>query len=61
MDSITTWMNVKANVYNERRVPGSEKLSALDLSVYRSSEFVKVDNERAYCLVGDAAFGMPGG
>lgn len=63
-------MNVKAHLHKERRVPGSEKLTALDLTVYRSSQYVKFvdspsssnDNKlpkKAFCIVGDAAFGVP--
>ena len=61
MESIKIWMNVKAQLYSERRVPGSEKLTALDLAVYRAREFVTISRgqSRAFCLVGDSAFGVP--
>lgn len=66
MASIKIWMNVKSHLRNERRVPGSEKLTALDLQVYRAAVFSKIENfesvpggETGVFMVGDAAFGVP--
>ena len=65
MHSITTWLNVKALHLGEVRVPGSEKVTPLKLSVYRSAEFCfnamipGIDRPLPTYLVGDAAFGVP--
>lgn len=69
MESITIWMNAKSTFVEEKRIPGSEKLNSLNLSVYCSSEVAKVFEEERmdnrsktkafYFLVGDAAFGVP--
>ena len=38
VESITIWLNAKAILVGEQRVPGSEKISALKLSTYCSAE-----------------------
>jgi len=52
-------MNAKKILLGEERVPGSEKITALNLSVYCSAEVATIEDGRAYFLVGDAAFGVP--
>lgn len=62
--AINIWLNAKERFNGEKRIPGSEKLTALKLSAYRSRKFhgrymrhngAPVD----VFLVGDAAFGVP--
>ena len=59
LESITIWMNAKSLLVGEKRVPGSEKISALNLSVYRSSKVALTKGDTCYFLVGDSAFGVP--
>jgi len=61
LEAITLWLNVRKHCTNEERVDGSEKISALHLDVYQSDNVTHDDKEhnRAYFLVGDAAFGVP--
>lgn len=42
----------------EVRVANSEKITAIPLGTYSASSFVKTA-DKIYCLVGDAAFGVP--
>ncbi|MAE21292.1 MAG: hypothetical protein CMK92_02575 [Pseudomonas sp.] len=60
-ESVTVWMNAKAMITSERRVRGSEKITALCLNVYAAKSFHRHDHERDIdvFLVGDAAFGVP--
>ena len=63
--SLTIWFNAKSQLCGEKRVPGSEKITALNLSVYCSKYLAAPHLEfsdkvpRHYFLVGDAAFGVP--
>lgn len=59
VESITIWLNAKAILVGEQRVPGSEKISALKLSTYCSAEVNCKKDGVSYFLVGDAAFGVP--
>jgi hypothetical protein len=61
LESITIWVNAKKVLKDEKRVPGSEKLSSLNLSVYQSKEFGYFDSSKnkTFFLVGDSAFGVP--
>jgi len=60
-ESIKIWMNMKAVIYGEKRVEGSEKVLPIRLQAYNSSSFVKSfpEENRSFALVGDAAFGVP--
>lgn len=58
MDKIRLWLNLKANK-GEKRVKDSEQITATRLGFYASKEVVKEENGVTYCLVGDAAFGVP--
>ncbi len=58
-ENITTWLNVKEEVLKEKRVAGSEKITVTRLSIYASKTFVKQEGDATWCLVGDAAFGVP--
>lgn len=57
---IRTWFNLR-DKNGETRVPESEKITVTRLGIYSSRKYVKVDpnNGVTYCLVGDAAFGVP--
>jgi hypothetical protein len=59
VESITMWMNAKQKFANEQRVPGSEKITALNLSVYLASHVTLSTDKTHYFLVGDSAFGVP--
>lgn len=52
-------LNARTKKLKEVRVLCSEKVTALPLETYSSSSFVKKVAEKIYCLVGDAAFGVP--
>lgn len=58
-ENIMTWLNVKEEVLKEQRVVDSEKITVTRLSIYASKTFVKQDGNATWCLVGDAAFGVP--
>ncbi|MBS0629158.1 MAG: hypothetical protein JSS30_02905 [Verrucomicrobia bacterium] len=49
----------RAKKFHETRVLGSEKVTAIPLETYSSNSFVKRIADKIYCLVGDAAFGVP--
>jgi|GEM_PF-1895880 len=57
-NSIRPWLALRAS-NGEKRVPGSEKITAVDLNVYQSEHFVHLDNNVRYVLIGDAAMGVP--
>lgn len=59
--NIELWLKAKEVVVGEQRIQGSEKITATQLAIYSSKHFVKHDrkNKVTYCLVGDAAFGVP--
>ena len=59
LESIKIWLNAKKVLKNESRVPGSEKLSSLNLSVYQAKNVGIYDKNKAFFLVGDSAFGVP--
>jgi len=59
VESITIWMNVKTYAVGEKRVPGSENITAAHLSIYRAKEVAIQRDGYTYYLVGDAAFGVP--
>jgi 2-polyprenyl-6-methoxyphenol hydroxylase-like FAD-dependent oxidoreductase len=56
--NIHLWMNIKAQM-GEVRVPDSEKITVTRLGIYSSKKVVKEEEEVTWCLVGDAAFGVP--
>ncbi|HSX04566.1 MAG TPA: hypothetical protein VLG76_07555 [Rhabdochlamydiaceae bacterium] len=58
-ERIWTWLNFKAGIAHEQRVPGSEKITTTRLGYYASKHVVKRVNNVAFCLVGDAALGVP--
>lgn len=59
MKTVKERLALRAKLLNEVRVQNSEKVSAIPLETYSSSSFVKKEGEVTYCLVGDAAFGVP--
>lgn len=58
-ENIMIWLNAKEQVLEEQRVKGSEKITVTRLSIYASKTFVKQVDNATWCLVGDAAFGVP--
>lgn len=48
--SITIWFNAKTMLLGEQRVPGSEKVTCLNLSVYCSAEVATINDGRAFFL-----------
>jgi len=57
-NNIMAWLNVK-KTKGENRVPNSERITVTRLGVYASEKVVHEVDGRIYCLVGDAAFGVP--
>jgi len=54
------WLNARKDYLGEKRLPGSEKMTAVKLSIYQvESVFMKDEQGRSVFLVGDAAFGVP--
>jgi len=53
------WLNAKTLLAHEKRVKDSEKITVTKLAVYSSRSYVKDEKYRKWCLVGDAAFGVP--
>lgn len=49
---------LRSTKLKEVRVANSEKITAIPLGTYSASSFVKTA-DKIYCLVGDAAFGVP--
>ncbi len=56
---LQVWLNAKSLFAHEKRIKGSEKVTVTRLAVYSSRSYVKELNHRKWCLVGDAAFGVP--
>lgn len=58
-DSINAWLIAREDLTNERRITDSEKITAINLPVYRSKEFALEHANKKWFLVGDAALGVP--
>jgi 2-polyprenyl-6-methoxyphenol hydroxylase-like FAD-dependent oxidoreductase len=58
-DTINIWLNVRKQRTGETRIESSEMITAIPLQMYRSRVIADVIDEKAYFLVGDAAFGVP--
>ena len=58
-EAIKIWLNARKYCIGEERVAGSERITALNLTIYQSEAFIKNHNGLIYALVGDAAFGVP--
>lgn len=59
LQHIQKWLDIKKEVYEENRVKGSENITVTHLGYYVSDKFVRRENDITWCLVGDAAFGVP--
>jgi len=57
--SINAWLKARKMIAKENRIPDSEKITVTKLAAYRSEAFVRQVDGTAWCLVGDAAFGVP--
>ncbi|MCH9631355.1 MAG: hypothetical protein S4CHLAM37_13780 [Chlamydiia bacterium] len=55
--TIKKWLDTKKKLYNES--PEDIKITATNLDVYRSEEFVTKKQDVTYALIGDSAFGVP--
>jgi len=53
------WRTLRYSRTQEQVVVGSENITATPLGTYASPLIVKRDGDLTYCLVGDAAFGVP--
>jgi len=59
-EAVYMWLNARKDYLGEKRRPGSEKMTAVKLSVYQAESVYKKDEKgRSIYLVGDAAFGVP--
>lgn len=58
MKKVQKRLSLRASALGEIRLPNSEKVTAIPLETYSASSFVKTA-DKIYCLVGDAAFGVP--
>jgi len=57
--TIRAWITAREMLGGEKQITDSERITATNLPVYASNEFVKETNGKTWCLVGDAAFGVP--
>ena len=57
-NNIHLWLNLKT-LCGENRIKGSEKITVTRLGIYSSKHVVKKAMGVTWCLVGDAAFGVP--
>lgn len=58
-DKINHWVDVRKRVHKEEIVEEVITLTAIELNIYSSKKMVKMFNGRVFCLVGDAAGGVP--
>jgi hypothetical protein len=57
--SVEKWQVARKGLHNDVIVEGSDKITAINLPVYRSTYFHKQFDHLHWCLVGDAAMGVP--
>ena len=58
-DSINAWVIARHDLTQENRIVDSEKITAVNLPIYRSKEFAREFSGKRWFLVGDAALGVP--
>jgi len=58
-DSIHAWLIAREDLTEEKRIPDSEKITAINLPIYRSKRFALEHHDKKWFLVGDAAMGVP--
>jgi 2-polyprenyl-6-methoxyphenol hydroxylase-like FAD-dependent oxidoreductase len=56
---IKLWLQAKKLYCNEQVVPDSIKITTTKLAAYASQAFIRGEENTHFCLVGDAAFGVP--
>lgn len=56
---ITYWLAEKQKRYHKNILLGEEQISVIPLGHYRSQQFTLDKKGKKWCLVGDAAFGVP--
>lgn len=57
--SVEKWQVARKGLHNDVMIDGSDKITAINLPVYRSTYFHKQFDDLHWCLVGDAAMGVP--
>jgi len=61
LETITVWLNMRAKFNHEKRIQGTEKITTVNLDVYRADivgKFLTAENVAVF-LCGDSAFGVP--
>lgn len=58
-DSIHAWLIAREDLTGEKRIIDSEKITIINLPVYRSESFAVEQHNKKWFLVGDAALGVP--
>lgn len=58
-DSVHAWLIARKDLTEEKRIINSEKITAINLPVYRSKRFAMDHHNKKWFLVGDAALGVP--
>jgi 2-polyprenyl-6-methoxyphenol hydroxylase-like FAD-dependent oxidoreductase len=59
LTSIKRWLLARDELINEQRIENSERITAINLPVYRSELFAQEHGGKTWFLVGDAALGVP--
>jgi len=61
LETITVWLNMRAKFNHEKRIQDTEKITTVNLDVYRTDivgKFLTTENVAVF-LCGDSAFGVP--
>ena len=61
LETITVWLNMREKFNKEKRIPDTEKITTVNLDVYRAESVAKYSSEDqvAVFLCGDSACGVP--
>ncbi|MGC1181662.1 hypothetical protein [Legionella sp.] len=57
--SIKQWLLARSELVSEQRIENCERITAINLPVYRSELFAQEHGGKTWFLVGDAALGVP--